>query len=62
MEASFFDAGQFYWLHDSKVLTNKKMYTNNSGFIILDELLAQDIDNITDWELAELKYKLINKK
>ena len=37
----------------------KKIYTKNSGFILLDELHTQDIDNYNDWELAELKYKLM---
>lgn len=62
LELSYFDAGQFYWLQGPNVLINKKIYTNYSGYIILDELHAQDIDNNTDWELAELKYKLINLK
>ena len=56
---SYFDAGQFYWLQNSKVLVTKKIYTNNSGYIIIDELNAQDIDNEVDWQIAEFKYKLI---
>lgn len=28
----------------------------------LSELEAQDIDNETDWKLAELKYKLLSEK
>jgi pseudaminic acid cytidylyltransferase len=62
LEASYFDAGQFYWIQNSKVLINKKIYTDNSGYIILNELESQDIDNILDWELAELKYKLLNNE
>ncbi len=36
------------------------MFTDNSGFIEVSELEVQDIDNETDWRLAEIKYKLIN--
>lgn len=61
LEPAYFDAGQFYWLKSPEILKNRKIYTNNSGYIILNEMQAQDIDNIIDWELAELKYKLINK-
>ncbi len=61
LDASYFDAGQFYWFQNPKILINKKIYTKNSGFIVLDELHAQDIDDNIDWELAQLKYKLINK-
>jgi N-acylneuraminate cytidylyltransferase len=34
--------------------------TKNSGFLELDEMQVQDIDNETDWKLAELKYTLFN--
>ena len=33
--------------------------TDNSGFIILNELEVQDIDNEIDWKLAELKYEYL---
>uniref|UniRef100_UPI0040470EB4 pseudaminic acid cytidylyltransferase n=1 Tax=Algoriphagus sp. TaxID=1872435 RepID=UPI0040470EB4 len=58
---TYYDAAQFYWINNKKNNDSKKIYTNNSGCIILDELHAQDIDNNIDWELAQLKYKLINK-
>lgn len=59
LERSYFDPGQFYWLNTSKILESRKIYTMNSGAIILDELNAQDIDNINDWKMAEFKYKLL---
>ena len=60
---AYHDAGQFYWLETESFLKDKKIYTDNSGAIILDELQVQDIDNETDWKLAEMKYKLsINTK
>jgi len=58
---AYYDAGQFYWLNTASFLLNKKIYSENSGSIILSELKAQDIDNLIDWELAQLKYKLINQ-
>ena len=39
----------------------KNIYTDYSGSIIIDELNAQDIDNEIDWQIAELKYKIVNK-
>ena len=59
LEHSYFDAGQFYWVQKARILTNKIIYSNNSGCIVLDELNAHDIDNEIDWEIAEMKYKLI---
>jgi pseudaminic acid cytidylyltransferase len=57
---TYYDAAQFYWINNKNNHNFKKIYTNNSGFIILDEINAQDIDNEIDWQIAELKYKLVN--
>jgi len=55
---SFHDTGQFYWFKINEFLKQKKLFTENSGALILKETQVQDIDNETDWKLAELKYKL----
>ena len=60
LEKSYHDAGQFYWMKTAVVLEKKQILTSNSGSIIISELEGQDIDNESDWELAELKYKLTN--
>lgn len=57
---AYYDAGQFYWMNSNKLFLNKKIYCQNSGFISISEMQAQDIDNEIDWKLAELKYKLLN--
>jgi pseudaminic acid cytidylyltransferase len=61
LEQRYYDAGQFYWIKEGETIKQKKMYTSNSGCIIIDELMAQDIDNESDWQIAELKYKILNK-
>ncbi|SFH12503.1 pseudaminic acid cytidylyltransferase [Pontibacter chinhatensis] len=60
LPAAFHDAGQFYWFRVDTFLEDKKLFTGNSGVIELSELEAQDIDSVTDWKLAELKYKLLH--
>lgn len=59
LEPTYHDAGQFYWLKTDKILLQKKLWTNSTGFIIVSELEAQDIDTETDWKIAELKYKMM---
>ena len=59
LQATYHDAGQFYWLNTVSFLKEKKVFTQNSGSIILDELQVQDIDNETDWKIAELKHALL---
>ncbi|MCD6067570.1 MAG: CMP-N-acetylneuraminic acid synthetase [Bacteroidetes bacterium] len=56
---SYHDAGQFYWLNTAQFGQEKKLYTSNSGAIVLNELEVQDIDNETDWKIAELKHSLL---
>lgn len=60
LEKSYFDPGQFYWMKPVDVMQQKGIFTDNTGCIIMDELFAQDIDNETDWKLAELKYQFLN--
>jgi pseudaminic acid cytidylyltransferase len=58
----YHDVGEFYWINTEKMLQNKKIVSNNTGYIKLNELECQDIDNETDWELAELKYKFLENR
>lgn len=62
LKPSFHDAGQFYWMWTERFLTKKKIFTDNSGAIIISQLETQDIDNENDWKLAELKYKYLIKQ
>ena len=61
LPAAFHDAGQFYWFGVKSFLESRALFTHNSGAIELSELEAQDIDNETDWALAEMKYELLHK-
>ena len=58
LEDSFYDAGQFYWCNTNKLMLAKNLFTEKTGAIIISELISQDIDNETDWKLAELKFQL----
>jgi N-acylneuraminate cytidylyltransferase len=56
LEEIFHDAGQWYWLTANSLLTNKKIFTQNTASLILRPIEAQDIDNLSDWKIAEMKY------
>ena len=58
LETYYHDCGQFYWLSVSKFMSDGGLIMENSGFVERNEIVVQDIDNETDWKLAELKYKL----
>jgi N-acylneuraminate cytidylyltransferase len=57
---AFHDAGQFYWFDVKKLLSNNILFSENAGAIEIAETEVQDIDNETDWKIAEIKYKLLN--
>lgn len=54
LKPAFHDAGMFYWMRSDKGLKGN----NRFGFEI-SEMECQDIDNETDWQMAELKFKLL---
>lgn len=58
LEKAYHDAGQFYWFRTKALLENRKLWTDNTGCIVLSELQAHDIDSEEDWKIAELKYQL----
>jgi pseudaminic acid cytidylyltransferase len=62
LEPFYYDAGQFYWVKTSVFLSQKKLLTNNSVAFEISDLESQDIDNETDWMIAEIKYSLIKDR
>lgn len=63
LKPAYHDSGSFYWVRSKALLTEHSLFCSNGGAIILPEIEVQDIDNETDWKLAELKHKmLINLK
>ncbi|MBN2669473.1 MAG: pseudaminic acid cytidylyltransferase [Bacteroidales bacterium] len=61
LQASFHDAGLFYWTKTDVIYRQKKLWTDNTTAIEIDESKAQDIDTENDWKMAELKYKMLNQ-
>lgn len=59
LPASYHDSGQFYWMKTETFYLQKKLFTENSGAIVLSEMEAHDIDTPEDWKVAEMKYKLL---
>ena len=58
---SYHDAGQFYFFKTDFFLSEKKLFTDDTYGIEMPETEVQDIDNMEDWTIAEMKYKILNK-
>jgi len=54
---SYHDSGQFYWINTHFFTQNKLIFTDNTGFIELDEFEAQDVDTQIDWDMLKLKFQ-----
>lgn len=67
LEPWYHDAGQFYFYKVSAFLDSIAARGENGGYLLrtvpfaLPETEVQDIDNLTDWELAEMKYQLMTR-
>ena len=62
LEKAYHDAGQFYWFKTEQLQVVEKLWTANTGVIIIKQSEGQDIDTVEDWKLAEIKFKLLNEK
>ncbi len=57
---AFHDCGQFYVMRTKRFLEKKRILTDYTIPFEMPESEVQDIDTLTDWHLAELKYKLLH--
>ena len=56
LESFYHDSGQFYWIRIQELLKWKSIFTQNTGYLELHDLEAQDVDTQMDWDLLTLKY------
>lgn len=57
LESEYHDVGQFYCFKIDAYKKNKKLMLGNILPMVIDETEVQDIDNESDWKIAEIKYK-----
>ena len=62
LEPVYHDCGQFYLVKTKVFRETGRLVTENTIPYILPEEEVQDIDNFSDWELAELKYRAFMMK
>lgn len=60
LKLAYHDSGSFYWIRSQALVDEKTLFCKNGSAIVLSEIEVQDIDTETDWQLAEMKYKLVN--
>lgn len=59
LEPFYHDCGQFYIMKVDRFLEEHRLITENTVPLIMPEIEVQDIDTLEDWDIAEMKYKLL---
>ena len=62
LEANYHDVGQFYLFRVENYKKNRKLMVGNILPYVISEMEVQDIDNETDWQIAELKYQVMKNQ
>lgn len=62
LETLYHDCGQFYCYNVREFIKNRGQIVDNIIPIFYNEKEVQDIDNESDWEIAEIKYTYLNRK
>lgn len=62
LEMLYHDCGQFYFYNVEKFLAAGGRVENNIVPLVMPDLEVQDIDNESDWKIAEIKYQLMKEK
>lgn len=57
LEKEYHDAGQFYCFRVAPYKITKKLMLGKILPFVVDEMEVQDIDNESDWKIAEIKYR-----
>lgn len=62
LEPYYHDCGQFYCIKTDSFMESGNIIMDKTVPVVISELEVQDIDHIEDWEIAEMKYKLLKKR
>ena len=61
LEPKYYDAGMFYFCKTNVLLKEKTLVPAKTAGFIIDETECQDIDNLSDWHMAEIKYTMLKE-
>lgn len=62
LEKHYHDVGQFYVFRTEAFRRNRKLMLGDILPYVVSEMEVQDIDTLTDWEIAEMKYRILKEK
>jgi N-acylneuraminate cytidylyltransferase len=60
LEPTYHDAGAFYFFNTKRFLQSNSLWSGKVTAVPLPAERVQDIDNPSDWDVAEYKYQLLH--
>lgn len=60
IEPKYYDVGMFYFCKVKNMYEHNSLMPDSTFAYIMDEIECQDIDTLEDWQMAELKYKVLH--
>lgn len=57
----YFDAGMFYFIKTQVLIKEKTLIPKKTFAHVIEERECQDIDTIEDWQIAEIKFKVLRE-
>jgi len=61
LETIYHDCGQFYCYHVERYLACRGDLPDGYVPLVVSEMEVQDIDNLSDWKIAEIKYRMMRE-
>lgn len=59
LEMAYYDAGQFYFGYATHFASKKSIFSEDSSVVVLPSINVVDINTPDDWEIAEIRYKIL---
>ena len=60
IEPKYYDVGMFYFCRVKNMYEHNSLTPDNLTAYIIDEKECQDIDTMDDWQMAEMKFKVMH--
>ena len=57
----YYDVGQFYFVKIKQMIIEKTLNAGRAMPVVISEKEVQDIDSVEDWQLAEMKFKMLKE-
>lgn len=62
IQDKYYDVGMFYFVRTESMIKYKSLHPPKTAAYMLSEMECEDIDTVDDWNMAELKYRMLHQE